>query len=257
MRKIDFSQYSSIKVGSKIEVKVLEDNFSDCEKYFIIGGANNLLVSNNPPPLAMLSKKYDYLHYKNGVLTAGGATPGGKIFSFCKKQGLGGLEFLGKLPGKLGGLVKMNAGMKEYEIFNHLLYVKTNNCTFEKKDIEYGYRYTEIKGVILEAAFSIDSGFDPKKVELFEKMRKSQPKEPSAGSVFKNPKGNSAGRLIEAAGLKGIRAGDMAWSSVHANFLVNLGNGKYEDAKHLINLAKEKVKEKFGIVLKEEVKLVE
>ncbi|HFS82450.1 MAG TPA: UDP-N-acetylmuramate dehydrogenase, partial [Epsilonproteobacteria bacterium] len=84
----------------------------------------------------------------------------------------------------------------------------------------------------------------------------NQPHEPSAGSAFKNPEGDYAGRLIEAVGLKGERKGDMQWSEVHANFLVNPGEGKFEDAIYLLTLAKEKVKAAFGIELREEIKIL-
>ena len=79
---------------------------------------------------------------------------------------------------------------------------------------------------------------------------------PSAGSAFKNPEGDHAGRLIEAVGLKGVTKGAMSWSEVHANFLVNLGGGTFEDAKYLIDLAKKKVLKEFNIKLKEEVKIL-
>ena len=88
------------------------------------------------------------------------------------------------------------------------------------------------------------------------KLRDNQPKDPSAGSAFKNPPGDYAGRLIEAVGLKGVRRGDMAFSNIHANFLVNLGKGRFDDAIYLINLAKERVYKEFNIVLKEEIKIV-
>ena len=87
----------------------------------------------------------------------------------------------------------------------------------------------------------------------FVKMRDNQPQIASAGSCFKNPKGDFAGRLIEAVGLKGHRIGDMEFSNTHANFLVNHGNGTFEDAIHLIDLAKKKVKEEFNIDLEEEI----
>lgn len=76
------------------------------------------------------------------------------------------------------------------------------------------------------------------------------------GSAFKNPEGDYAGRLIEAVGLKGVRKGDMQWSEVHANFLVNLGNGTFEDAKFLIELAKEKILKEYGVKLLEEIKIL-
>jgi UDP-N-acetylmuramate dehydrogenase len=87
-------------------------------------------------------------------------------------------------------------------------------------------------------------------------LRSNQPSEPSAGSAFKNPQGDYAGRLIEAVGLKGKRKGQMQWSTMHANFLVNLGGGTYEEAKSLIDLAKHEVKNRFGITLIEEIKIL-
>ena len=84
-------------------------------------------------------------------------------------------------------------------------------------------------------------------------MRDNQPQIPSAGSCFKNPKNDAAGRLIQEVGLKGIKKGDMEFSIQHANFLVNHGEGTFEDAIFLISLAKQKVKEKFDITLEEEI----
>lgn len=252
-KKINFSNYSSIKIGPLIEVEILEDDFSNMDKLFLVGGANNILISHKPPPLAVLSKKYEYISLDEKILKVGGGTASGRLHSFCKKNNLGGLEFLGKLPGKIGGLVKMNAGMKEYEIFEFLTEIRTDKKVYKKDEINFAYRYTDIKEVILEATFKIEKSFDETKLELFENMRKNQPKDPSAGSAFKNPKGDSAGRLIDAVGLKGYRKGDMAWSEIHGNFLVNLGAGNFEDAIYLIELAKKKVKEKFGVVLEEEI----
>jgi UDP-N-acetylmuramate dehydrogenase len=99
-------------------------------------------------------------------------------------------------------------------------------------------------------------GFDKTLLEELLSLRSNQPHDPSAGSAFKNPEGDYAGRLIEAVGLKGYRKGDMAWSDVHSNFLVNLGKGKFDDAKYLIDLAKQKVLKEFNIALKEEIKIL-
>lgn len=252
-RLVDFSKYSSIKIGTPIEVDIIEDEIALLDGAFIIGGANNLLVSNNPPPLYMLSKKFSYITLKKDILKIGGATKSGVINSFCKKHNIKGLEFLAKLPGTLGGLVAMNAGMKDDEIFNYLLEVKTDKGYIKKEDISHGYRYADIDGVVYEAVFKVEFGYSLNRVELFDKMRKNQPKEPSAGSVFKNPKGDFAGRLIEAVGLKGVKRGDVGFSEVHANFLVNYGGGVYKDAIYLIELAKKRVFEEFGILLEEEI----
>ena len=250
---IDFSKYSTFKIGPRIEVEVIEDITSLPKEYFLIGGASNVLIGNNPPPLAILSKKFDYIKIEDGILKIGGATPNGKIASFCKKNDIANFEYISHLPGRLGGAVKMNAGLKEYETFNHLLYIKTDKGIFEKKEIDFGYRYTKLDGIVFEAGFELKKGFSPKMVEMFKNLRANQPSNPSAGSCFKNPPNDYAGRLIEEVGLKGIKKGDIAFSKIHANFLVNLGNGVFEDAVFLINEAKNREYQEFGIKLALEI----
>jgi len=250
---VNFQKYSSFKIGQEAEVALLEDDFSQIENYYLIGSCNNTLVGTNPPSLLMLSKKYDYIKIEDNLLKIGGATPSGKIASFCKKHNIAHFEFVSHLPGKLGGLVYMNAGLKEYEIFNHLLEVKTTQGLQKKEKIEFGYRFTNIDKPILEVIFALEYGFDTQKVEMFKKMRDNQPSTPSAGSCFKNPDGDYAGRLIEAVGLKGIMQGAMCFSEEHANFLVNNGDGKFEDAIYLIKEAQKRVYEKFKIWLECEI----
>ena len=252
-KTIDFSKYSSFKIGSTQNVALLEDNFENISDYYLIGACNNTLIGPNPPKLMMLDKKYDYVKIENDQLKIGGATPSGKIASFCKKHNIANFEFVSHLPGKLGGLVYMNAGLKEFEIFNNLINITTPCGAKQKNEITFGYRYTDITEPILEATFSLEYGFSPEKVAMFKKMRANQPATPSAGSCFKNPEGDYAGRLIEAVGLKGKRVGNMEFSTVHANFLVNKGKGRFEDALLLINEAQRRVKEEFGIELKCEI----
>lgn len=257
-KKIDFSKFSSIKIGPEIDVYILDAcETMNMKEAYLIGSCNNILVGDNPPPLMKLSKKYDYIKIEDDLLKIGGATPSGKIASFCKKNDIADFEFVSHLPGTLGGLVYMNAGLKEYEIFNNLISIITCRGEFSKSEIEYGYRYTDIDNPILEVSFKFNSGFDEAKVDMFKKMRSNQPSTPSAGSCFKNPEGDYAGRLIEAVGLKGVRVGDMEFSTEHANFLVNHGNGKYTDALHLIKEAQRLVKEKFGIKLELEIQILD
>ncbi|MBN2782757.1 MAG: UDP-N-acetylmuramate dehydrogenase [Campylobacterales bacterium] len=252
-KSIDFSKYSSFKIGGSFEVELLDE----CQTYpkdaYLIGSCNNILIGNNPPKLITLSKRYDFIKIEDDMLIVGAATPSGRLASFCKKNNIADFEFISHLPGKLGGLIKMNAGLKEYEIFNNLIYVKTCSGVKNKDEIEFGYRYTNIDEPILEVAFELKYGFLQDRVDMFAKMRSNQPKEPSAGSCFKNPKGDYAGRLIEEVGLKGFRVGGMEFSSKHANFLVNMGGGTYEDATFLIKEAQKRVFEKFGITLELEI----
>ncbi len=254
---IDFSKYSSFKIGGSFEVALLDETLHNPNDYYLIGACNNILMGNNPPPLMMLSKKYDYIRIENNTLKIGAATPSGKVASFCKRNNIANFEFLSHLPGKLGGLVYMNAGLKEFENFNNLLNVTLLSGQREKEQIEFGYRFTNINEPILEAAFTLKYGFDAQKVDSFKKMRANQPSTPSAGSCFKNPPNDYAGRLIEAVGLKGIKKGDMCFSNQHANFLVNMGERKFEDALYLIREAQRRVKEEFGITLEEEIIILE
>ena len=250
---IDFSKFSSIKIGPKIKVKIIDEfNYSN---EFLIGNATNTLISPYAKNLGILNKRYDFIEYKNGLLRVGGKTKNRKVYKFCKENNLGGFEFLAHLPGTIGGSIKMNAGVKEEEISNNLVALKTDKLR-EKSEFDFSYRYSNINEPIFEAIFEIKRDYDPlidKKLKL---LRKNQPNLPSLGSVFKNPKGDFAGRLIEEVGMKGMTKGGIMVSEIHANFFVNIGKGKFEDMIYLINLSKKRVFEKFGILLQEEIKII-
>jgi len=251
-KSIDLAKLSSIRIGPVADVYMIDGDDYPADAY-LIGAANNVLFGTDLPPLMKLSKTFDFIRIEEGVLHIGAATPGGKIVSFCKKHDIGGFEFLAHLPGTLGGMLKMNAGLKEYEIFNRLIALRTKSGWHAKKEIPHGYRTTGISDVVFEATFSIETGFDASKIDLFRQMRANQPSDPSAGSAFKNPPGDYAGRLIEAVGLKGCRIGDMAFSDKHANFLVNLGKGTFDEAVALLELAQRRVQERERILLEREV----
>jgi UDP-N-acetylmuramate dehydrogenase len=255
-KTIDFSKYSSIKVGQPTEVLMIELGDVMPKDRYLIGGANNLLVSPKPPPLMMLSKEFAYIHKEEDILEIGAAMPTGRIVSYAKKHNIAGFEFCAKLPGTLGGMLAMNAGVKSYEIFNILHSIEIDGVWIAKEQIAHGYRFAHLKGIATAARFKIISGYSQALNNELQDLRSNQPKEPSAGSAFKNPEGDSAGRLIEAVGLKGFRKGDMAWSEIHANFLVNLGEGTYAEAYHLLTLAKEKVWREHQVRLEEEIKIL-
>lgn len=255
-KTIDFSKYSSIKIGQPTEVLMLELDDTIPSDRYLIGGANNLLISPTPPPLMMLSKDFATIEQKDDMIIIGAAMPTGRILSYTKKHDITGFEFCSKLPGTLGGMLAMNAGVKEYEVFNILHSIKINGEWILVRDIEHGYRFANLGGIATHAKFKIKKGFNQALLESLLNLRTNQPHEPSAGSAFKNPKGDYAGRLIEVVGLKGQRKGAMQWSEIHANFLVNLGEGSFEEAKYLIDLAKEKIFKECGVALQEEIKLL-
>ena len=250
---VDFKRYSSIHIGPLKEVLVINE-IGDYTDYQIIGRANNLLVSPNcEKNFAILGEEFDYIKEDEKFLYVGCATTSGKLLTYTRKNNIANLEFLAKLPGNLGGLVKMNAGLKSWEMFNYIHSIKTKDGYIKKEDVDFSYRETKINTIVYEVVFNVEYGFSKEMLKEFNKMRDNQPHVPSAGSCFKNPKGDFAGRLIEAIGLKGIKKGDMSFSEQHANFLVNYGNGSFEDAIYLIDLAKEKIKKEFDIDIEEEI----
>jgi UDP-N-acetylmuramate dehydrogenase len=141
-------------------------------------------------------------------------------------------------------------------VFNYLLNIVTHNKTYQKNEIKYGYRFTNISEIIFSATFQLEYGFSIKKLNRLKSLRNNQPSDPSAGSCFKNPSNFYAGQLIEEVGLKGYSIGSMQFSTIHANFLVNNGNGTFKDAMSLINLAKKRVYELKGVQLEEEITII-
>jgi UDP-N-acetylmuramate dehydrogenase len=254
--KLDFSKFTSIGIGGEKEIYVIEaeKEISEFSDFFLLGGGNNILVSPEfNKDILKLGENFNFVQKDKNILKIGGSATNREIFKFTKDENISGFEFLKYLPSTLGGLIKMNAGMKSWEIFQNLLRVRTEKGWLEKSEIEFGYRFANIDEVIFEAEFKIEKGFSETLVEDFKNMRKNQPKERSAGSTFKNPKNMFAGKLIDDVGLKGFQIGKMAFSPIHANFLVNFGGGEFSDAKHLIELAEKMVFEKFGVKLKREI----
>ncbi len=255
-KTIDFSKFSSIKVGQPTEVLMIEKGDTIPSDRYLIGGANNLLISPTPPALMMLSKDFAYIKQNEEFLEIGASMPTGRIVSYAKKHDIAGFEFCSKLPGTLGGMLAMNAGVKTYEIFNILHSVKIQNRWILAEDVKHGYRFAKLNGIATKAKFNMQHGFNMGLLKELTALRSNQPHEPSAGSAFKNPTNRYAGQLIEAVGLKGFKKGNMSFSDIHANFLVNHGDGTFEDARYLLDLAKKRVFEKFNIELQEEIKIL-
>jgi UDP-N-acetylmuramate dehydrogenase len=186
----------------------------------------------------------------------------------CRGCGLGGLEFLAGIPGTVGGAVAMNAGAYGGQIGSHVseIVVVTSRGRMsirKKEDLRFSYRRLEMErgGVILRVRFRLRLDSEEDVAEriagYLKKRRGNQPLEyPSAGSVFENPPGDHAGRLIEKAGLKGERIGGAMISEKHANFIVNTGGATAKDILALLAFAQEKVKKETGIELEPELHVV-
>lgn len=186
------------------------------------------------------------------------------------KRGLTGFEFASGIPGTLGGAVTMNAGayggeIKDCILGAMLLTPEGVKRYYSKDELELGYRTSRIqkeKLIVLWVLFAFDTGdvneIEQTMRELNQKRREKQPLQyGSAGSTFKRPEGYFAGKLIEDAGLKGYRIGDVMVSDKHCGFVVNVGEGTYDEARQVIEHVQKTVKEKFGVWLETEIKLIE
>ncbi len=201
---------------------------------------------------------------------AGVASP--KVARFAALHELAGAEFLAGIPGTVGGALAMNAGCYGGETWNIVESVTTIDRGGKVRsrmpgEYEVAYRHVRLKGGgpseewFVGATFRLPPGSAAdsraKITELLKQRIATQPLgEPNAGSVFRNPKGNYAARLIEACGLKGRAVGGAEISGKHANFIVNRGNARAADIEALIQLAERAVKEEFGVALEREVRIV-
>ena len=193
--------------------------------------------------------------------------PLAEVVEKIAQSSLSGLEFCTGIPGTVGGAVVGNAGAWQQAIGDRVKMVKVLGKNdkvkwIKKEDCQFDYRQSRFKqsgeivlAVELELAESSETKIREKMAEYLAK-RSQQPKELSAGSIFVNPKPEAAGSLIEKVGLKGYQIGQAQISSQHANFIINLGGASCRDVLELISLAKKTVKEKFGVDLEEEVKII-
>ncbi|OPY90840.1 MAG: UDP-N-acetylenolpyruvoylglucosamine reductase [Syntrophaceae bacterium PtaU1.Bin231] len=202
------------------------------------------------------------------TIHAGAGAGLGELVDLCRKEGWAGLEFCAGIPGSVGGAVRMNAGAYGGEIKNVVRSIRLLGAdgTLQERPADqlfFEYRNLTLPegAIIVEATFGLRKG-DRQKIaaEITGILANRRGKHPlnarSAGSVFKNPKGGPAGRLIEDAGLKGLRIGDAQVSELHANFIVNLGHARASDVIALIDAVRTAVLERTGIALEREVKII-
>ena len=240
--------------------------------YFILGRGTNVLVQDAGMRAVAISLEEGFSQVEcidpSWRVRAGAGLRLSRLLRFCLKQNLGGLEFIAGIPGSVGGALRMNAGTHAGEMADvceavHLLPSDGALVRLDRAKLRFSYRRLELPPatVVVEAEFLLTPSSREhirKRVRALLKVRKEkQPwRLPSAGSVFKNPPGDFAGRLIEAAGLKGVRIGDAQISPQHANFIVNRGQARANDILALIRLAQEKVSQKFGVRLELEIEVL-
>jgi len=239
-------------------------------RFYVIGNGSNLLVSDEGFRGVIIStEKFRKLEAAGRNLKAGAGVLLSKAANEALRAGLSGLEFAAGIPGSVGGAVVMNAGAYGSEMKDVLKSVTVLNSdgnviTLDAKELALGYRTSIIqkKGyVVLEALFSLECGnmeaIRQKMDKLAEKRKEKQPLEyPSAGSTFKRPQGNFAGKLIMEAGLAGFRMGGAQVSEKHCGFVINTGNATSADIRGLIRQVQQKVLEHSGVALEMEVKCI-
>ena len=238
----------------------------------LLGGGSNVLVSDLGVRGVVVLNKAKAAEFHADNTPTVWAESGVILTNLAHRAaalGYSGLEWAATVPGTTGGAVYGNAGAYGSDIAHNLqhaeILLETGREWWPVERMEYGYRssifkHQHPKAVILSAVFGLQNGNAEQikaEIEKFTSRRKeSQPPGASMGSMFKNPPGDFAGRLIEAAGLKGTRIGNAEISNVHGNFFVNHGDTRAADIKALIELAQKTIKEKFGIDLQLEVELI-
>lgn len=253
-------------------IKLLEYIKKNEVKYKILGNGSNLIFSDTLYDGILIKlDEFNDLKIEDTKVTVGAGYSLIKLSLKTASLGLSGLEFAAGIPGTIGGAVYMNAGAYNSDMGYVVKKIKVLTpdleiITMENKDCDFHYRTSFLmknKGFIcLEAMIELQKGKKEEIVDIIKDRKErrllSQPLEyPSAGSVFRNPTGDYAGRLIEAVGMKGKRIGDAMVSEKHANFIINVGHAKGDDIKKLILEIQKSVKQEYGIELKVEQEFVE
>ncbi|MDD2751690.1 MAG: UDP-N-acetylmuramate dehydrogenase [Candidatus Omnitrophica bacterium] len=237
--------------------------------FMAIGSGSNILAGDKGLKGAVIhlnSADFKRIILRDECLEAGAGAALGNVVSAAKTSGLSGLEFLSGIPGTVGGALLMNAGawgksIADYVEKIHLLDYNGKAVVLTRKNFHFAYRSSGLeKYIILSAQFRLKKASltqIKRKIEDY-RQRKSLSQDlskPSCGCVFKNPRENSAGRLIDSCGLKGKKIGGAVISKKHANFILNQDQARAADVLKLISLIKREVKKKFKIDLQPEVRI--
>jgi len=236
--------------------------------YKFLGGGSNLLIGDGELPwiILQLAKPDPEIVIEGNLAHVDAAADLGRTVTFCAKHDLGGMEGLIGVPGTVGGALRMNAGAYGMQIGSYVREVKLYRAAERRIEILRGtqisfeYRHTSFAPDDMMLAVTLELPSKPFKEVLQgiricnEKRRSSQPLgQKSAGCIFKNPPGASAGRMIDELGLKGLSVGDARVSDRHANFFVNAGRASAKDMLTLIADVRGRVENAFGVKLEHEV----
>lgn len=277
-REQPLSRYSTFGIGGParylLEVFTKEDlstaireAHSNSIPFILIGrGSNSLFDDKGFDGLAIINK-IAYMTQREEEFEVGAGYSFSLLGVQTARKGWSGLEFASGIPASVGGAVYMNAGANGGETKDCLTEVcylhPHGECqTFQRGEIEFRYRYSSLqnlKGAIVSAKFRLSKreGAREKQLEIVQYRTQTQPySDKSAGCVFRNPLGTSAGALIEKCGLKGVSVGGAEVSTLHANFIINKGQASAEDVLQLARRIAKEVKEKEGVELEMEIRRI-
>ena len=240
--------------------------------YLLLGAGTNLLIADAGVEGLVLRVVNRDHHVDGRQVRAGAGLKMMRLARIAADAGLRGFEFAIGVPGTVGGAVYQNAGCWGKELREVLIQVEgfmpgSGSRTWKPADLHFGYRTSALRegglkgGLVVSATIQLERGDGDAAKALMAKLTRergeTQPiKTKNCGSVFKNPPGDSAGRLVQAAGLKGAREGNAAVSPLHGNFIVNEGGATAADVRRLIDRMQAEVKRRFNIVMETEVEMV-
>ncbi|MDP4096933.1 UDP-N-acetylmuramate dehydrogenase [Paenibacillus sp. P96] len=276
------SKYTTWKIGGPADALVIPETKEQLMRlmsfvrehgvpWMQLGRGSNMLVSDKGIRgiVVKLGEGFDYVRFEDETVIGGAGLSFVKLSVLAGKQSLSGLEFAGGIPGTVGGAVYMNAGAHGSdvsEIFQSAEVVLETGelVTYDAEGMQFGYRHSvlhERRGIVLEAKFGLKHGDRKEIAEVLsaykDRRRRTQPLQMAcAGSVFRNPPGDYAARLIESAGLKGMKTGGAEVSTQHANFIVNTGQATAEDVLTLMQHIQSTISSQSGVQLVPEVFVV-
>jgi UDP-N-acetylmuramate dehydrogenase len=238
------------------------------QEFVVLGGGTNIIFGDQMLDRVILRLGGEFSEFvvEGNQITAGAAVPLARLVEEARKSGLAGLEYAWHIPGSLGGALVGNAGIPGWEIGDAVEWVEVfdrggQKCRFAASEITFRYRRSSLGDHIIVRACLALTVDNPERIadrlEQTKALRKRQPRGArSAGCIFKNPRDDAAGRLIDAAGLKGLRRGGAVVSTDHGNFIINEGNATGRDVIALIAEIRRRVFEQFHVKLETEVHIL-
>jgi UDP-N-acetylmuramate dehydrogenase len=282
LRKESMKRHTSFRIGGPVDLMILPAETEQIRKaltvlkendvpVMVMGNGSNLLVRDKGIRGAVIkiADRFSHTEVKDESIRAQSGILLSTLSRIALKAGLTGLEFASGIPGTLGGAVTMNAGAYGGEMKDVIQRVSVMEedgkiARLDEEQLSFGYRTSAIQDsnrIVLETFLALKNGdYEESKALILDLTRRRQEKQPlsypSAGSTFRRPVGYYAGKLIQDAGLRGLRVGDAQISELHSGFIINLGNATAYDVIELIEQVKERVRERSGVKLQPEVKIV-